>query len=196
MLRALMPLGTARAFAKHTREVLGAGRPIPVFCGQPIDADERICSFPEGSLVHREVTAYLVSEVLGGASCRALGCGTVRWVREWCNSCKRQAASSARWAWCRPMGCPRRAGNRFSRVRTKAAGSSPEVAALGAGAAPGSAGQGRFPLRVEICRPFPSRCSEALQFSAKEVPVPFFGKQCSIPVASLEPILCGSTELV
>ncbi|WP_376746557.1 DUF3090 family protein, partial [Corynebacterium dentalis] len=34
-----MPVGTARAFAKRTREIVGAGRPICVICGQPIDAD-------------------------------------------------------------------------------------------------------------------------------------------------------------
>ena len=39
-----MPVGTARAFTKRTREIVGAGRPI---CGQPIDADGHTCTFPE-----------------------------------------------------------------------------------------------------------------------------------------------------
>ena len=45
--RVRMPVGTARAFAKRTREVVGAGRPICVICGQPIDADGHTCTFPE-----------------------------------------------------------------------------------------------------------------------------------------------------
>ena len=47
VLRVKMPVGTARAFAKRTREVVGAGRPICVICGQPIDADGHTCTFPE-----------------------------------------------------------------------------------------------------------------------------------------------------
>ncbi|MCC9146833.1 MULTISPECIES: DUF3090 family protein [unclassified Arthrobacter] len=47
VLRVSMPVGTARAFAKRTREVVGAGRPICVICGQPIDADGHTCEFPE-----------------------------------------------------------------------------------------------------------------------------------------------------
>ena len=47
VLRASMPVGTARAFAKRTREIVGAGRPICVICGQPIDADGHTCTFPE-----------------------------------------------------------------------------------------------------------------------------------------------------
>ena len=42
-----MPVGTARAFAKRTREVVGAGRPICVICGQPIDDDGHTCTLPE-----------------------------------------------------------------------------------------------------------------------------------------------------
>jgi uncharacterized repeat protein (TIGR03847 family) len=34
-----MPVGAARAFAKRTREVVGAGRPICTICGNPIDAE-------------------------------------------------------------------------------------------------------------------------------------------------------------
>lgn len=47
VLRVRMPVGTARAFAKRTREVVGAGRPICVLCGQPIDADGHTCFLPE-----------------------------------------------------------------------------------------------------------------------------------------------------
>jgi uncharacterized repeat protein (TIGR03847 family) len=47
VLRVRIPVGTARAFAKRTREVVGAGRPICVICGQPIDADGHTCILPE-----------------------------------------------------------------------------------------------------------------------------------------------------
>lgn len=47
MLTVRMPVGTARAFAERTREVVGAGRPICPFCGQPIDADGHTCTLPE-----------------------------------------------------------------------------------------------------------------------------------------------------
>ncbi|KQO00856.1 hypothetical protein ASF21_11130 [Arthrobacter sp. Leaf234] len=47
MLLVRMPVGTARAFAKRTREIVGAGRPICVICGQPIDADGHTCAMPE-----------------------------------------------------------------------------------------------------------------------------------------------------
>ncbi len=42
-----IPVGTARAFTKRTREIVGAGRPICVICGQPIDADGHVCALPE-----------------------------------------------------------------------------------------------------------------------------------------------------
>jgi len=41
-----MPVGTARAFAKRTREVVGAGRPMCPLCGEPIDPDGHTCAFP------------------------------------------------------------------------------------------------------------------------------------------------------
>jgi len=41
-----MPVGTARAFAKRTREVVGAGRPLCPFCGEPIDEDGHTCALP------------------------------------------------------------------------------------------------------------------------------------------------------
>ena len=47
MLLVRMPVGTARAFAKRTREVVGAGRPTCSLCGHPIDADGHICTLPE-----------------------------------------------------------------------------------------------------------------------------------------------------
>ena len=47
MLLVRMPVGTARAFAKRTREVVGAGRPICPLCGNPMDADGHICPLPE-----------------------------------------------------------------------------------------------------------------------------------------------------
>jgi uncharacterized repeat protein (TIGR03847 family) len=43
-----IPVGTARAFAKRTREVVGAGRPICPLCSQPMDSDDHICELPDG----------------------------------------------------------------------------------------------------------------------------------------------------
>jgi len=47
MVLVKMPVGTARAFTKRTREVVGAGRPLCPLCGYPMDADGHICSPPE-----------------------------------------------------------------------------------------------------------------------------------------------------
>ena len=47
MLLVRMPVGTARAFAQRTREIVGAGRPTCSLCGYPIDADGHICTLPE-----------------------------------------------------------------------------------------------------------------------------------------------------
>ncbi|GAA1498160.1 DUF3090 domain-containing protein [Paeniglutamicibacter kerguelensis] len=47
MLLVKMPVGSARAFAKRTREVVGAGRPMCPLCGYPIDADGHTCTVPE-----------------------------------------------------------------------------------------------------------------------------------------------------
>ena len=44
MLLVRMPVGTARAFAKRTREVVDAGRPICPLCGYPVDPDGHICT--------------------------------------------------------------------------------------------------------------------------------------------------------
>ncbi len=43
-----IPVGTARAFAKRTREVVGAGRPLCPLCSLPRDSDDHICELPEG----------------------------------------------------------------------------------------------------------------------------------------------------
>jgi uncharacterized repeat protein (TIGR03847 family) len=47
MLLVRMPVGAARAFAKRTREVVGAGRPACPLCGYPVDADGHVCTLPE-----------------------------------------------------------------------------------------------------------------------------------------------------
>ncbi|MDQ0079315.1 DUF3090 domain-containing protein [Arthrobacter oryzae] len=47
MLLVRMPVGTARAFAMRTREIVGAGRPTCSLCGYPIDADGHTCTLPE-----------------------------------------------------------------------------------------------------------------------------------------------------
>ncbi|MDO5745755.1 MAG: DUF3090 domain-containing protein [Micrococcaceae bacterium] len=47
MLLVRMPVGSARAFAKRTREIVGAGRPTCPLCGYPMDADGHICTPPE-----------------------------------------------------------------------------------------------------------------------------------------------------
>ncbi|MEF2976928.1 DUF3090 domain-containing protein [Subtercola sp. YIM 133946] len=44
MLVIRAPVGTARAFAKRTREIVGAGRPLCPLCGAPIDAGGHICA--------------------------------------------------------------------------------------------------------------------------------------------------------
>ncbi|WP_440708024.1 DUF3090 domain-containing protein [Herbiconiux sp. YIM B11900] len=48
MLLVRMPVGTARAFAKRTREIVGAGRPLCPRCGDPMDPEGHDCVFPEG----------------------------------------------------------------------------------------------------------------------------------------------------
>ncbi len=46
MLLVRIPVGTARAFAKRTLEVVGAGRPICPLCGTPIDPEGHVHSLP------------------------------------------------------------------------------------------------------------------------------------------------------
>ncbi len=41
-----IPVGTARAFAKRTLEVVGAGRPICPLCGYPMDLEGHVCPQP------------------------------------------------------------------------------------------------------------------------------------------------------
>ncbi|KRE79775.1 DUF3090 domain-containing protein [Arthrobacter sp. Soil763] len=46
MLLVRIPVGTARAFAQRTREIVGAGRPTCPLCGYPVDPDGHICTLP------------------------------------------------------------------------------------------------------------------------------------------------------
>ncbi|CAN5344487.1 DUF3090 domain-containing protein [soil metagenome] len=48
ILRVRIPVGTARAFAKRTRDVVGAGRPLCPLCGVAMDSDDHVCTLPEG----------------------------------------------------------------------------------------------------------------------------------------------------
>lgn len=48
VLMVRIPVGTARAFAKRTREVVGAGRPICPLCRVPMDDDGHVCELPDG----------------------------------------------------------------------------------------------------------------------------------------------------
>ncbi|AMM19027.1 hypothetical protein AX769_01315 [Frondihabitans sp. PAMC 28766] len=48
MLQVRIPVGTARAFAARTLEIVGAGRPICPLCGRPIDGEGHICGLPDG----------------------------------------------------------------------------------------------------------------------------------------------------
>lgn len=43
-----IPVGAARAFAKRTREVVGAGRPICPLCSVPMDSEDHVCTLPDG----------------------------------------------------------------------------------------------------------------------------------------------------
>ena len=47
MLVVRIPVGTARAFAKRTLEVVGAGRPICPLCGTPMDPDGHVHTLPD-----------------------------------------------------------------------------------------------------------------------------------------------------
>lgn len=46
VLMVRIPVGTARAFAQRTLEVVAAGRPICPLCGTPMDADGHVCALP------------------------------------------------------------------------------------------------------------------------------------------------------
>lgn len=43
-----IPVGSARAFTKRTREVVSAGRPLCALCGAPMDGPDHVCDLPEG----------------------------------------------------------------------------------------------------------------------------------------------------
>ena len=43
VMRVRMPVGTARAFAMRTHEIVAAGRPVCSNCGYPIDPDGHTC---------------------------------------------------------------------------------------------------------------------------------------------------------
>lgn len=47
VMQVRMPVGTARAFAMRTHEVVAAGRPVCSSCGYPIDPDGHTCQGPE-----------------------------------------------------------------------------------------------------------------------------------------------------
>lgn len=47
MMLVRMPVGAARAFAKRTREIVAAGRPMCPLCGFPMDPDGHTCPAPE-----------------------------------------------------------------------------------------------------------------------------------------------------
>ncbi|HKU35447.1 MAG TPA: DUF3090 family protein, partial [Paenarthrobacter sp.] len=46
MMLVRMPVGTARAFAKRTREIVASGRPMCPLCGFPMDPDGHTCPTP------------------------------------------------------------------------------------------------------------------------------------------------------
>src|SRR5664279_1502502 len=43
-----IPVGTARAFAKRTREVVESGRPLCSLCGEVLEPQGHVCTLPEG----------------------------------------------------------------------------------------------------------------------------------------------------
>ena len=47
LLRVKIPVGSARAFAKRARDVVGAGRPVCSLCGEPME-DDHVCELPDG----------------------------------------------------------------------------------------------------------------------------------------------------
>ncbi|MGA8852194.1 MAG: DUF3090 domain-containing protein [Aeromicrobium sp.] len=49
VLQVRIPVGTARAFAKRTREVIESGRPVCSLCRLPMDSPEdHVCTLPDG----------------------------------------------------------------------------------------------------------------------------------------------------
>ena len=49
MMTLRLPVGTARAFAARTLEVVGAGRPLCPLCGAPMDPEGHVCAVPGDS---------------------------------------------------------------------------------------------------------------------------------------------------
>ncbi|MDF2443040.1 MAG: hypothetical protein JWR01_1243, partial [Subtercola sp.] len=49
MMVVRIPVGTARAFAKRTLEIVGAGRPLCELCGTPIDPEGHTHVLPGGA---------------------------------------------------------------------------------------------------------------------------------------------------
>ena len=49
MMSLRLPVGTARAFAARTLEVVGAGRPLCPLCGAPMDPEGHVCAGPGDS---------------------------------------------------------------------------------------------------------------------------------------------------
>jgi uncharacterized repeat protein (TIGR03847 family) len=49
ILQVQIPVGAARAFAKRTLEVVGAGRPLCALCGTPVDPEGHVCPVPGDS---------------------------------------------------------------------------------------------------------------------------------------------------
>ena len=49
MMTLRLPVGTARAFAARTLEVVGAGRPLSPLCGAPMDPEGHVCAVPGDS---------------------------------------------------------------------------------------------------------------------------------------------------
>lgn len=47
MLLVRIPVGTARAFASRTLEIVGSGRPLCPLCGTPIDPEGHTCPTPD-----------------------------------------------------------------------------------------------------------------------------------------------------
>lgn len=48
VMQVRIPVGSARAFAKRTRDVVRSGRPLCPLCEQPMDSDDHVCDLPDG----------------------------------------------------------------------------------------------------------------------------------------------------
>ncbi len=45
-----IPVGSARAFSDRTRQIVNAGRPVCLLCGEPKDDDNHVCDLSDGLL--------------------------------------------------------------------------------------------------------------------------------------------------